>query len=44
MMTKQMAKQSMDDLPWCNWAPPPPPRRENAGEGTGYSAQFISRF
>ena len=25
MMTKQMAKQSMDDLPWCNSAPPPPP-------------------
>ena len=47
MMTKQMTKPSMDDLPRCSSTlpfPPPPAAKTWGGEGTGYSAQFISRF
>ena len=43
-MTKQMTKPSMDDLPRCSSTFPPPRRKRGVGEGTGYSAQFISRF
>ena len=38
MMTKQMTKPSMDDLPRCSSTLPPPRRkRGGGGEGTGYS-------
>ena len=33
MMTKQMTKPSMDDLPRCSSTLPPAPRGENVGGG-----------
>ena len=46
MMAEQMTKPSMDDLPRCSSTPPPAAKtwEGGGGKGTGYSAQFISRF